>query len=133
MFLACSNSYFVLISLCLKALKKKKKTKEYIENLVQESVYERAKRDFRTSVNVWALNIFEFLLSDLTLNGYSWWWSASLLRKPLPRHNSLSALLKIIFSFVKKQFIWFNQRIITLQYCDGFCHTSTYSCFFLLT
>jgi len=79
----------------------KKKSKEYIENLIQESLYKRSKRDFRTPVNIWAPNIFEFLLSDLTLNGYSWWYSASLLRRPLPRHDSHSALLKIIFSFKK--------------------------------
>ena len=40
----------------------------------------------------------------------------------------LSALSPVFyyFSFFKKLFIYFNWRIITLQYCDGFCHTSTW-------
>ena len=36
----------------------------------------------------------------------------------------LSCLIKQ-FSFFKKKFIYFNWRIGTLQYYDGFCHTST--------
>ena len=31
-----------------------------------------------------------------------------------------------IFGFLKKLFICFNWRIITSQYCDGLCHTSTW-------
>jgi len=32
-----------------------------------------------------------------------------------------------VFSLIFKiKFIYFNWRIITLQYCDGFCHTSTW-------
>ena len=29
------------------------------------------------------------------------------------------------FLFLKNLFIYFNWRLITLQYCGGFCHTST--------
>ena len=29
----------------------------------------------------------------------------------------------IFFSFFKKNFIYFSWRLITLQYCSGFCHT----------
>ena len=28
-------------------------------------------------------------------------------------------------NFILTKFIYFNWRIIILQYCDGFCHTST--------
>ena len=31
-----------------------------------------------------------------------------------------------IFSFLKKLFIYFNWRLITLQYCGGFCHILTW-------
>ena len=34
-----------------------------------------------------------------------------------------SALIKIQILFL---IIYFNWRIVTLQYCDGFCHTSTW-------
>ena len=30
------------------------------------------------------------------------------------------------FSFLKNLFIYFNWRLITLQYCRGFCHTLTW-------
>ena len=32
------------------------------------------------------------------------------------------------FPFFKYKFIYFNWRLITLQYCIGFCHTSTWIC-----
>ena len=38
--------------------------------------------------------------------------------------NMLSRLV-IIFPFFKNQFIYFNWRLITLQYCSGFCQTLT--------
>ena len=34
--------------------------------------------------------------------------------------------LFLIFIFIIKHFICFNWRLITLQYCGGFCHTSTW-------
>ena len=33
---------------------------------------------------------------------------------------------RIIFFFSVNQFIYFNWRLITLQYCSGFCHTFTW-------
>ena len=31
-----------------------------------------------------------------------------------------------VFFFLKELFIYFNWRLITLQYCSGFCHTLTW-------
>ena len=49
-------------------------------------------------------------------------WAASLLRAITLNHLALSwaRLFK-----KKKLFIYFNWRLITLQYCSGFCHTLT--------
>ena len=34
--------------------------------------------------------------------------------------------LGLVFFLVFKKFIYFNWRLITLQYCSGFCHTLTW-------
>ena len=72
-----------------------------------------------------------------TLGGWAWEWVYSkffkwssytalnekaqwMISKAFP---ALSSPFPFYFlNFLK---IYFNQRIITLQYCDGFCHTST--------
>ena len=39
---------------------------------------------------------------------------------------TISFLFKGCFYYLfKNEFIYFNWRLITLQYCGGFCHTST--------
>ena len=38
----------------------------------------------------------------------------------------LNSLWHEKFSFLLKKFIYFNWRLITLQYCGGFCHTFTW-------
>ena len=44
---------------------------------------------------------------------------------PLVALSSTLMILKFIF-LKKNYFIYFNWKIITLQYCDDFCHTSTW-------
>ena len=47
--------------------------------------------------------------------------------KSLYQHHSLKVpvLRCSVFFFFKKKLIYFNWRLITLQYCNGFCHTLT--------
>ena len=47
--------------------------------------------------------------------------------KPVP-HIRTAAISQVESSILKNEFIYFNWRIITLQYCDGFCHPSTWIC-----
>ena len=47
--------------------------------------------------------------------------------KPVP-HIRTAAISQVESSILKNEFIYFNLRIITLQYCDGFCHPSTWIC-----
>ena len=49
---------------------------------------------------------------------------------PLFFNPSLDHLMSYMFLFVCLWFfkIYFKWRIITSQYCDGFCHTSTWMC-----
>ena len=47
--------------------------------------------------------------------------------KPVP-HIRTAAISQAESSILKNEFIYFNWRIITLQYCDGFCHPSTWIC-----
>ena len=55
---------------------------------------------------------------NIPLNGE--WLIGCFLHK-MRNKTKLSALATSLFFF---QLIYFNWRIITLQYCDGFCHTS---------
>ena len=45
----------------------------------------------------------------------------------IPAWSSLSPFLFFLINlFFSNSFIYFNWRLITLQYCSGFCHTSTW-------
>ena len=44
---------------------------------------------------------------------------------PFISFSALIAVAKTSKTMLSSSGIYFNQRIITLQYCDGFCHTST--------
>ena len=39
---------------------------------------------------------------------------------------SLLAMWELFLTIFKNYFIYFNWRLITLQYCSGFCHTLTW-------
>ena len=47
---------------------------------------------------------------------------------PRPLHKmsmAMKQVSRIFFSqYLYEDFIYFNWRIITIKYCDGFCHTS---------
>ena len=44
---------------------------------------------------------------------------------PFISFSALTAVAKTSKTMLNSGGIYFNRRIITLQYCDGFCHTST--------
>ena len=46
-------------------------------------------------------------------------------REHSPANTLILSSMKWFFNMFFKNFILFNWRIITLQYCDGFCHIAT--------
>ena len=63
------------------------------------------------------------------------WWLAMLSNFPSTCWTCTFLLWKIVYSdllhilkflFIFNSFIYFNWRLITLKYCGGFCHTSTW-------
>jgi len=52
-------------------------------------------------------------------------WDGLLRDEKESRRNQIPQFLRLFFVVVVNALIFFNWRIIALQYCAGFCHTST--------